>query len=413
MCPNIFPAKINNTIIYFITHTLTPPVDVLETALPNLDFSTFLAAVFSTNLAETLKTTPRTTVLMAPNAAFTRLGVLVSNHLLSSSGKSDLDRVIRHHALLGVHYSDPMVNGSQRTFKTLEGSDVAVDRIGANRSVIFTSSGGWEDLQSGLQPMNMLTKTGVVHQVSDILIPRSVHLTVGKLVKAAKGSTMSTMIQKAGFEWVLDGTSPPEGSKWDEMGLGGSGWTLLCPHDDAFNNINLTELYSDQARLEAIVAQHLIPTPTAVPVGPHEGLIDAVVNNRPLPLDDSATYSTLQSTSSAYGDIIIRVLNSKDGPQSTVIGIKGARGENGEQEWASVVAWGRSTTGSGTGGVVQIDRLLFPYAPSWYAQYGAPVGVGFGGVVLIGLFFWGVRWVWRRDTTEATYEPIGGFGPDD
>ena len=35
------------------------------------------------------------------------------------------------------------------------------------------------------------------------------------------------------------------------------------------------------------------------------------------------------------------------------------------------------------------------------------------GVILIGLFFYGVRWVWRRDTTEATYEPIGGFGADD
>ncbi|TBU62070.1 FAS1 domain-containing protein [Dichomitus squalens] len=401
-----------NTVIYFISHPVTPPADVLETALPNLEFSSFIAAIFSTNLGEELKTTPKTTLLLPPNGAFKRLGLLVSNHLLSSSAKADLERVIRHHTLLGVDYANALVNGSTRTFRTLEGSDVAVDRVGANRTVIFTPSGGWEDMQSGLVPKNMLTETGVIHQVTDIMIPRSVQLTVGKLVRAAKGTTMSTMLVKAGFEWVLNGTAPPEGSKWDEMGLGGSGWTLLCPTDDAFNSINLTALYSDEERLKDIVAQHLIPTPTNPTSSPAAGIIDTFVNNRPLPLDDSASYTTLHSSSSAYGDIIIRVLDGGKEP-ATVVGIKGARGKDGEQEWARVVAWGRSTTGSGTGGVVAIDRLLLPYAPSWYVEYGAPVGVGVGGVILIGLFFFGVRWVWRRDTTEATYEPIGGFGPDD
>ena len=48
----------------------------------------------------------------------------------------------------------------------------------------------------------------------DLLFPRSVHLTLPKLIKAAQGSTMSTLISKAGMDWVLNGTAPPEGSPW-------------------------------------------------------------------------------------------------------------------------------------------------------------------------------------------------------
>ena len=62
---------------------------------------------------------------------------------------------------------------------------------------------------------------------------------------------------------------------------------------------------------------------------------------------------------------------------------------------------------------MEIDRLLLPYQPSWFTEYGAPLIVGAGGIALIGLFFWGVRWVWKRDTTEATYEPAVGFDDED
>ncbi|KAI8981247.1 FAS1 domain-containing protein [Trametes punicea] len=401
-------VEVNNTLIYFVSRPLVPPADVMETALTELEYSTFVAGVFSTNLAETLKSSSRTTLLVPPNEAFRRLGMLVSAHLLSSSSKADFERVIRHHAVSGVEYADSIVDGSQRTYGTLEGSDLHVERRGPNRTVYFSPSGGWPDMQAELHPRNMLTRTGVIHEVSDIMIPRSVQLTVGNLVKAAKATTMTTMMVKAGLGWILNGTAPPEGSQWAEMGLKGSGWTLLCPTDDAFKQINLTDLYADEDRLRAIVSQHLIPTPPSATKS--LTVMDTLVNNRPLPLDDSATYSTLQSASSAYGDVIVRVL---DGDEGTVIGIKGARGRDGAQDWAHVVAWGRSTTGDGSGGVVQIDRLLEPYSPSWYVEYGAPLAVGVGGIIVIGLFFWGVRWVWRRDTTEATYEPIGGFGHDD
>jgi len=216
------------------------------------------------------------------------------------------------------------------------------------------------------------------------------------------------LVNKAGFEWILNGTAPPEGSPWAEEKYSDVSWTLLCPPDDAFKEYNLTQLYSDIVGLEAIVSQHLIPTPRAVK-DLSEDDIPPLNNNRPLVLD-GATYSTLHSPSSAYGDVVFQ---QRSDTKEYLVGIKGARGTNGEVDSARVLAWGRSTTGTGTGGVVQIDRLLIPYQPSWWYEYGAPTAVGVFGVIFICAFFHGVRLIWRRDTTEATYEPVGGFGRDD
>ena len=398
-------VEVNNALIYFISRPLVPPSDSLQTALPFLELSSFLAAIFSTSQAETLRTAPHTTLLIPRNHAFKRLGLLVSAHLLSSSSKEDLENVLLHHALDTVEYAKSILSGSQHTFASLEGSDIKIERL-QNGSVVVGPSGGWAGMTAHLHPRNLLTRTGVIHELSDILIPRSVELSIGKLVKAAKGSTMATLVNKAGFEWVLNGTAPPEDSPWADKNVDGVGWTLLCPTDDAFKEYNLTRLYSDIDGLRSIVTQHLIPSPAQVDL---EADDDALNNNRPLVLDD-ATYTTIRSSSSAYGDLVFR--RRKDDGEY-IVGIKDARGTKGEADSARVLSWGRSTTGGGTGGVIQIDRLLIPYQPSWWIQYGAPSTVGAFGALIICGFFYGVRLIWQRDTTEATYEPMGGFGRDD
>ena len=398
-------VEVNNTVIYFISRPLTPPVDPLEAALPHLDLSSFIAAVFSTSQADALRKEPRTTLFVPRNVAFKRLGLLVSTHLLSTSSKQDLQNVVLHHAIRDIQYARSLTNGSQHTFATLEGSDVQFDRL-KNGSILMSGSGGWADMKSEVSPLDLLTQTGVIHELSDVMIPRSVDLTLGKLVKAAKGSTMATLVVKAGFEWVLNGTAPPEGSPWARKDILGASWTLLCPTDDAFKKYDLDALYANPITLESIITQHLIPMPSNKP-----SVFDKELNNnQPLPLIDSATYSTLYSASSAYGDIIIR--QQEDG-KDIVVGIKGARGTDGTSDWARVLSWGRSTTGGGTGGVVQIDQLLMPYYPSWWIEYGAPSSFGVFGAASICAFFYGIRKIWQRDTTEATFEPVGGFGRDD
>ncbi|KAJ7293428.1 hypothetical protein C8J57DRAFT_1041600 [Mycena rebaudengoi] len=357
------PIPVNNTLIYFISRPLVPPSDALATVLPLQDLSLFLASVFSASIADMLKTTARTSILIPHNSAFKRLGLLVSAHLLAPSSKKDLASVLLHHTLDTVEYSQSIYNGS-RTFATLEGSDVQLERS-KNGSVFVSASGGWAGMRSELFPRDILTQTGVVHEVSDIFIPRSVELTVGKLIKAADATTMATMVTKAGMEWALNGTSPPVDSIYAAQGFNGVGWTLLCPTDEAFEKYNLTKLYADLEGVRDIVRQHLIPTPTRTLDS------DTVLNNnRPLLMDDSDPYSTLRSPMSAYGDVVFR--QSEGNGAGYIVSVKGARKADGDKDWARVISWGRSTTGGGTGGVILIDQLLVPYYPPWYVEYGPP-----------------------------------------
>jgi solute carrier family 25 carnitine/acylcarnitine transporter 20/29 len=168
-------VEINNTLIYFISRPSVPPTDALETALPKLDFSSFLAAIFSTSLADTLKTTPRTAFLIPHSSAFKRVG-LVSEYLLIASSKSDLESVILHHVIDGIEYAQNL-NGSQHTFPTLEGSDIKLEWRqnqssinSGSRSILVTPGGGWAGMKAAPYARNTLTSTGVVHELSDLMI---------------------------------------------------------------------------------------------------------------------------------------------------------------------------------------------------------------------------------------------------
>lgn len=391
------PTEVNNTVIYFVSRPLTPPVDAFKAALPNLELSTFLAAVSSTSLSSQLYTQPRTTLLIPNNDAFKRLGGLVSDYLLRASSRTELERVILHHALNGVEYAEFVVNGSTKTFPTFEGTDVHADRT-ANGSIFLTGSGGWSGMTTALTPRNLITQTGVLHELSDVMIPRSVDITIGKLARAAKASTMLNIVGKAGMDWVLNGTAPPGDSTWGKAGLSGAELTLLCPCDEAFKRINLSELYADVPRMRAIVEQHLIPGPAAQPAA-----IDVLNNNKPLRLIDNAGYETALSPSSLYGDVLFRAI--ADG--TFIVGIRDTTGTDGNGDWAHVVSWGRTTASRRAGGVILIDQLLMPYHPPWYKAYAAPIAGGAFGALLICAFFWFVRRLWARDATVATYEPIG------
>jgi solute carrier family 25 carnitine/acylcarnitine transporter 20/29 len=390
-------VEVNNTVIYFVSRPLVPPVDAFKVALPDLDLSTFLAAVSSTTLSSILFTQPRTTLLIPNNDAFKRLGGLVSDYLLRASSKVELERVLLHHALIGVEYAESIVDSSSKSYPTYEATDVHAERMN-NGSIFLVGSGGWSDMTTALTLRNLLTQTGVLHELSDVMIPRSVNITIGKLARAAKASTMLNLVGKAGMDWVLNGTAPPEDSTWNKAGLTSTELTLLCPSDEAFKHVNLTELYADVPRMRAIVEQHLIPGPAA-----QVAAMDVLNNNRPLRLADDAGYETALSTTSLYGDVLFRA--TVDG--AFIVGIRNTAGTGGNGDWARVVSWGRTTASRRMGGVILIDQLLVPYHPPWYTEYGAPIVGGAFGVLIICTFFWFVRWFWARDTTVATYEPIG------
>ncbi|CAE6528829.1 unnamed protein product [Rhizoctonia solani] len=255
------------------------------------------------------------------------------------------------------------------------------------------------------------------------------------------------------FSGDKGGGKKPQPPKWT--------YTLLCPTDAAFARINLTRLLDDHDALVALVRQHIVPIPHAEKGGavganestsvgwvdwimslliqpergienllngeyaqspsrtrPHSNVVSTGVAvpfdpdaETPLPLQSAtARFGTLQTSHSTYGDVVF----AHTGDRGWSITVKGA------DEWAGVKAWGKTvgvTPGAAnmlandspfTGGVVQIDRVLEPYSPSWWREWIPALGVGASGVAAIGLVFWGVVWVWKRDVQEATYEPANG-----
>ncbi|KDQ12075.1 hypothetical protein BOTBODRAFT_67731 [Botryobasidium botryosum FD-172 SS1] len=408
----------DESIIYLLSKVLEPPPDMLEAMLPSSRLSTFLAAVFASTLEQTLRNTPSSTVLVPRNAAFESLGLLTT-HLLSPSARRDLERVVKHHVIKSVLYNAEL--GVDGTHATLEGSDV---RIEGGK---VTPSGGWGGVaRLAAGDGDELTRTGVVHELEGVLIPRSVKVDVEALVVAAKGSTMAGLVRRAGLGGALNGTlTLDEVEQWDERTAGERswwrrnrekkeqvvGWTLLCPTDEAFKSVNITRLHEDDWALQRFVRQHIVPTlppPSAAGSSPGSNAApDTNTNtNTPLPFVDEATYSTLLSPTSAHGDIIFR---TTDHGQTFLLGIKGVNGPGGETEYAKVLSYGRTTVpGTPRSGVVQIDRVLRPWEEGWWTRWGAPLTGGGAGVILIGLFFWGVVWLWNRGSGEATYEPLEG-----
>ncbi|KIO28769.1 hypothetical protein M407DRAFT_22026, partial [Tulasnella calospora MUT 4182] len=467
-------VEINDCVIYVLSKPLTPPTDVIEAALPFAHFSTFLTSAFATHMDDVLRISPSTTVLIPHNSAWSPLGLL-TDYLLLPESREHLANVVRHHVLKEVVYpGDPILSpksAASKTFATLEGSDVRMEHGK------ITGSGGWSAPLRVLS-REILTRTGVIHELEGgLLIPRSVQVNIGDLAMAGKGSIMMGLVQKAGFGKVLNGTMKLDLDEW-EHGLIGSpvsakssrnrkkgkgqednpkprkeevGWTLMCPRDEAFKGVNLTRMLEDTEGLKTFVRQHLIPVPASSSSESWEYLNrkpraqlsseEEEEDARPIPVEDEATYSTLLSANSLYGDIVFRLTGSN--VNSYLVGIKGAKGKGGAEDFARVLKWGRTTitsssppatppsnsTGSQSpfeslpsvewdllgdrpttlrSGVILIDRPLIPFVEGWWMAWGQAVTFGtFASFAIMGGWTGVVMW-WRRKESEATYEPIGG-----
>lgn len=397
-------------------------------------------------MTKKLRTTHSTTLLVPQNDGFEKLGLL-TDYLLLSDGDSRkaLKKVIQHHMLDGVYYAADLGNDTTRTISTHEGSSVVI-----HNTMEVRESGLWNHT-TALVPRNDITQTGVLHEVRDVLLPKSLQVNVEDLARAAGGETMITLIKRAGLGKLLNGTltmedvnelddwkrthSPKHNrtrsriSPHAEKSPAPIGWTLLCPKDSAFNSVNLTRLLNDPETLRALVLQHIIPIPplsSSAPLMIHPEL--------PLSFDDDATYNTLLSPNSLRADLVFRVtskppkssaptLPGHDSGSELLVGIKGARGSDGLTDFARVLNYGRTTVRAFTpagvdvpggseprSGVLQIDHVLQPWVPDWWNAWGWAVAFGFIGCALITTFWGTTLFFWHRRSEEATYEPLDGDG---
>lgn len=433
------PIRSGKSIIYLLSSLLSPPDDVLQTAVSNLQLSTFIAAVYAADLDRIVKRTPGVTYFIPHNRAFGSLG-LSMNYLLLPEGKDELRKVIRYHAVDGIIYSSDVESGRTK-YKTLSGGEVILTQT--NGSLALSSPTKWEGHDSGedlpangeLRPAHValtdaLTSTGVIHTIDSVMIPADVSITISKLIRGSKYTTMGELMIRAGLGWILEGREPTsdevsnailqgivrsQGTDDDTSetpdveSLAMPSYTVLVPTDKAFSQVNLTKYTESREALLDLLKLHIIPTqPTTPRFDQSKQPASPPKDGQPLSIGDDLVYSTLLSSTSKYGDVAFRAT----GDNSFIVGIKGAArsGKASMGDSARVGEYGRAsvrwrksvdrptglhgkkgkgrkgveTPGEGSdvpddanlelwrggltlgGGVLVIDSVLIPYEPSWF-----------------------------------------------
>lgn len=355
-------VKSGKSIIYLLSSLLSPPEDVLQTAVSDLQLSTFVAAVYAADLDRFVKKTPGVSYFMPRNRAFSNLG-LGMKYLLLPEGKDELRKVIRYHVVDSIVYSGDMERGA-KAYRTLEGGDIVVRRAkGRNASLTLSSPTRWEGYDSGedlpsngeLRPAHIakvdaLTSTGVIHTVDSVVLPADVSLTIAKLIRGSQHRTMADLMIRAGLGWILEGREPTTDEVSESMlngivrsredgeesgdrdsqpdidSLAMPSYTVLVPTDKAFSRLNVTQYLNDKAALLDLLKLHIIPTQPNIPTtGSTKAPAEPPRDGQPLSMGDDLVYYTLLSDKSKYGDIAFRAT----GDNSYLVGIRGARRKTG------------------------------------------------------------------------------------
>jgi hypothetical protein len=239
-----------------------------------------------------------------------------------------------------------------------------------------------------------------------------IKITIAKLIRGSKQTTMAELMDRAGLSWVLEGREPSkdeirhaqlhgvvrpsdeETPMPDLDSLALPSYTVLCPTDKAFSRLNLTHYLGNEEDLIELLKLHIIPTQPSTPkTGSTKEPASPPSDGRPLALEDDLIYSTLLSSKSRYGEVAFRAT----GDNSFIVGIRNARAGIGHASarigasGRASVRWKRSApslkshTDVGDsieddnrqlwrggltlgGGVLMIDSVLVPYEPSWFSR---------------------------------------------
>ena len=407
------PIAVGNSLIYLLSSIIEPPSNVITTAVSDLRLSTFVAGVYAAGLDHSLNNHPAVTYLAPSNPAFANLG-LVMSYLLLPIAKYDLRWLIEYHAIEGeILYLDRFpVGGGSKRFPTLAGSEIYLEHDKANETLTVhgPTIGGVPangDVRDAvLIEGDVLTSTGVLHVIDQVVLPPTLEIDSRKLLLGAKATTMVDLIKAANMSWVFDGKRPPpeffDQKQAKRTPKADRAYTILCPTDKALSRLNLTYYLSEPTALSDLVRLHILPTHAFAPLGD---------DGRPLRLADQSTFASLLDESeggrSQYGHLSFKQTAGDD----WIVGIKSARGTNGENDSARVVSHGRATAWveeraggevrvANGGGVMVIDSVLLPYEPGWWRRNWGWVVGAVGGLGLAGLVGWGGWRLWRKRKQE-------------
>ena len=206
------PVQVGDSIIYVLASILSPPNSLINTALSNLQLSTYVAAVYAASLDKILSHSPAITYLVPSNQAFTNLGLIMS-YLLLPNSRDELRSLIRYHAIDEIAYLNDFPTSGSKRYPTLDGAEIYVERAHNGTTIHGPTIGGYpangDYRDARIVDGNTLIATGVLHVIDQVELPPSLDITIAKLLRGAKANTFVDLIRSANMTWVLEGRGPP------------------------------------------------------------------------------------------------------------------------------------------------------------------------------------------------------------
>lgn len=368
-------VSVSGNVIYRISDPLTLPNDIFTSLVIDLELSTFIATLYASGVVEEIKNAKAITLFVPTNQAFRTLG-LVSRYLVHPVGKTDLQTVLRYHAATSPLYYQDLV-GDILEVTTLTNDSLIINGNNDDNNVWIGTkvSDDSEDKLNDhgvLKKSDILVSNGVVHKVDHVQIPDNVNITHRNLLRGINANTMLNILRKTNLLETIDMTD----------------CIILSPTDKAFEHVDMESLWNDTKQLERVAKVHIIPKS------------ESRKRWFLYPLLGDQIYDTMLSDSDK---VVLREL----GYGTTIVRVKGQP----YSAHARVLDIGRVSTGDRSGGVMEIDSVLFPVERG---AFGLPwiwsiVLVSSLWIVSISLLFLGgfiaiKRWKRKRDGYETILE---------
>jgi uncharacterized surface protein with fasciclin (FAS1) repeats len=316
-------VAVSGNVIYRISDPLTLPMDIFTSLVVDLELSTFIATLYVSGVVEEIKNAKAITLFVPTNQAFKALG-LVSRYLVHPVGKTDLQTVLRYHAATSPLYYQDLV-GDILEVTTLT-NDTLIINGNNDDNTVWIGTENSDDSEDQLTDHGVLKKSdilvsnGVVHKVDHVQIPDNVNITHRNLLRGINANTMLNILRKTNLLEAIDMTD----------------CIILSPTDKAFEHVDMESLWNDTKLLERVARVHIIPR------------TESRKRWFLYPLLGDQVYDTMLSDTDK---VVLRELG-----YATVVRVKGQP----YSAHARVLDMGRVSTGDRSGGIMEIDAVLFP-----------------------------------------------------
>ncbi|KAI8638874.1 FAS1 domain-containing protein [Parasitella parasitica] len=367
--------SIGGNAIYRVSDPLTPPMDIFSSLVIDLELSTYIATLYVSGVVDQLKNAKAITLFVPTNTAFKNLG-LVSRYLVHPSGRADLQTVLRYHvATSPLYYQDLL--GDVLEVTTLSNEPLIINGNNQDSNVWIgtkqdNEKGSKLDEHGIVEESDILVSNGVVHKVDRLQIPENVSITHHNLLKGINANTMLNILKKTRLLDEIDMTD----------------CIIMSPTDRAFENENLESLWNDTEKLVRLAKLHIVPKS------------ESRKRWFLYPLLGDQVYDTLLSN---RDKIVIREL----GYGSTIVRVKGQP----YGTHARVLDMGRVSTGERSGGVMEIDAVLFPIERGafglpwiWSIVIVGLIWIASISLLLLGGFLAVKKWRRKRNGYETILE---------